>query len=295
MQYVFKHSVLSPQIRVFPFPPIPRRQGDDHAAVLIDSSSSVLGNRMWCSEMFVVCSRWRWSWWRKQIQVSANTENLSSSDPQQRHNHTHARTHQLHCCWRNESTVDMWLYLTSATGSNTFIWNVPLLHLLTCQSWLCAAIGPLAQNRVTHRHHAIGSTELSLKSSPPTPPQGTVGRRWGPIWGHPGSPWSQWQPLSSASPTDQMLLLSRAAWSSLCLGDSFPPITTHHTLGFVHPRTRMLIHVLLSLQRWLPWQQSWLRTRCRGPGEKGKMSPSDVQTLTSVVLSTGTRRKRGKR
>ena len=189
----------------------------------------------------------------------------------------------------------MWLYLTSATGSNTFIWNIPLLHLLTCQYWLCAAIGPLAQNHVTYRHHAIGSTELSLKSSPPTPPQGTVGRRWGPIWGHPGSPWSQWQPLSSASPTDQMLLLTRAAWSSLCLGDSFPPITTHHTSGFVHPRTRMLIHVLLSLQRWLPWQQSWLRTRCRGPGEKGKMSPSDVQTLTSVLtISSGTRRKKGK-
>ncbi|KAK0132147.1 hypothetical protein N1851_033072 [Merluccius polli] len=27
----------------------------------------------------------------------------------------------------------------------------------------------------------------------------------------------QWQPLSSATPADQMLLLSRAAWSALCL------------------------------------------------------------------------------
>ena len=68
----------------------------------------------------------------------------------------------------------------------------------------------------------------------------------------PGSP--------EETPRHKMLFLPAAALCCLCSGECFQPIRSQQTPPGTNTVTLTFICLSVSLQRWLPWQQSWFRT-----------------------------------
>lgn len=67
----------------------------------------------------------------------------------------------------------------------------------------------------------------------------------------PGSP--------EETPLHKMLFLPAAALCCLCSGECFQPIRSQQSQPLTNTVTLTFIYLSVSLQRWLPWQQSWFR------------------------------------
>ncbi len=98
----------------------------------------------------------------------------------------------------------------------------------------------------------------------------------------PGSP--------EETPLHNMLFLPAAALCCLCSGECFQPIRSQQSPPGTNTVTLTFIYLSVSLQRWLPWHNSWFRSSYHWPGESLKVSPSAVHKLMAA-LYTGTRRK----